>query len=961
MTRRRKLALMIVFVPLPLLALLVAALLVPAVQTFAAQKALAGQGGVERVAVGFSGATITGFKVEQPGLSISSPSLEVNAPLLDLVRGRIDLRSIIARDIVVDFDPSVAAKAPPDDKPSEPRKPFAGVLGSVNTPNGFRIQFVDISGMVRIAGPRPLTARFAVSGGGVAAGETGKIALRIDADAGAAGSVVSTFELSPGLDAAGQLSSLALALTTAAEGGALKMPASLNASLSVIRDGGGELYRLNLAADSKSLAEIDTRWAPGAEQFPGTWKISVADTDFKPFLPPFLALPTVRVDGSGEIMLSAANSMRASGRITLLADALERLGLPELGVINVATRFDIEGSTEEQRVNALELTLASGDSPVMAVESLQAFSYDNASGKLSSAKPDADLVAIRLLGVPAGWWQDYAPDLTVSGAITAALVARPAGEGFVIESREPLRVAGVNYAGLAAFEELGLNNIRVERNPGGLSASVGALRVVAGGVDLIGGRFSAAQKNGDPLTAEAAFTFDLAKLADQPALRGKTRIAAGRATLALDTTLADEVRAALSLQLTGLRAAGVAGMLPSVDLKADLARDAAGVVTLKLPLTASSSGVTPARSSDLEIDATLAPGASDWNLIAMLSSRVLHVPDLQAFAALAADSAPAAPVATPTPAPAPSGPLWAGITGHMDFDLARVIYGPGIEFPNTRGSVRLTPAALSLNDIQTMLSPGGALDLSGALRWIAPTKSYVLAAELVGRDVAMGPLLKALNPSAAPALEGTYAVVGAIAGQGSDPATAISAASVDLRLNGRQGVLRAINLDTNRYARAGNVVSGLAGLAGALSGNAQIAERANQISALNNIARRLGNLAYDELVVEARRGPDGAVEIAELRLTGADVLLAGSGAIRSLPGRSFLQQPLALALDLGTRGDFARDLATLRVLKPVDADADATVDANAFRTLTQPLTFDGTLQNVGTAQVMRVLTQALGL
>jgi hypothetical protein len=172
-------------------------------------------------------------------------------------------------------------------------------------------------------------------------------------------------------------------------------------------------------------------------------------------------------------------------------------------------------------------------------------------------------------------------------------------------------------------------------------------------------------------------------------------------------------------------------------------------------------------------------------------------------------------------------------------------------------------------------------------------------------------------------------------------------------------VLHAIDLDTNRYAQAGNVVSGLAGLAGALSGNTQISERANQITALNNIARRLGNLAYDDLVLNVRRNADGSIEIGELRLQSPNVILAGSGSIRALPGRRFWEQPLVLALDLGTRGDFARDLATLRVLKPLAADAP--VDADAFRTLTQPLIFDDTLQKVGTTQVMRFLTQALGL
>jgi hypothetical protein len=960
MTLRRKIVLLLVIVPLVLIVGLVAALFTPAVQTFAVRKALAGQGEVTRVSAGLSGATVNGLKIAQPGIALSSPSFAAEVPVFDLLRGRIDVRSVVARDIVIDYDPVAvaahAAKTPKKDP--VPAKPFAGVFGAVKLPGNLRIQILDITGVVRVAGPQPLSARFALSGGDVATGGTGKITLRIDADAGAAGTLATTIDLAPTLDAAGQLSALALTLQAVAEGGALASPTNLKATLSATREGDAELYRASLATATKTLLEIDTRWAPGAASFPGVWKIALADTDLKPFLPRFFLLPTVQIDGAGELTLSGAERVRASGRLTVFADALERLGLPELGAINLAARFDVEGSASEQRVNALDLTLASGAAPVLAVETRQSFSYASASGKLSPVQPASELAAIRLLGLPAAWWKPYAPDLTISGPITAAFLARPEGDGFVIESSEALRVGGLRYAQLASLEALSLDGIRVQKLPAGLSASVRSLRVADAGFDLITGDFSAAQKTGEPLSVRAGLKLNLAKLADQPALRGQTRIAAGEAALALDATLAATVRASLRLRIEQLRAAGVAGALPSLDLQADFTRTPSGEVTLKLPLVVNNAA--PARASDLELNATLTPRAGEQNVVAQFSSRVLHVPDLQAFAALAADSAPAptsAPKGPAAPASAPTGPLWAGYTGRIDLDLQRVVYAPGLEFPNVKGSIALTPEALGLEKIQTMLGTGGSLDLSGALRWLAPSKSYALTADLGGRDVTLGPLLKALNPSAPPPLDGIYTITGKISGQGVEPSAAIKSAAADLQLRGRQGVVRAINLDTNRFARAGNVVSGLAGLAGAISGNAQISERANQITALNNIARRLGNLAFDELVVDARRNADGSVNIGELRLQGADVLMAGSGSIGSRAGRSFWDQPLALVLDLGTRGDFARDLAVLRLLQPAAEGASG----DAFRTLTRPLAFDGTPGKVGTEQVTRLLTQALGL
>src|SRR5690606_17127277 len=96
MSRRRKLLLCLVVAPIALLLLVIIALLTPAVQTFAAKRALGDQGTVERVSVGTGGASLSGLKLEQPGLKISVPSFQADIPLIDAARGRIDLRGLVA-------------------------------------------------------------------------------------------------------------------------------------------------------------------------------------------------------------------------------------------------------------------------------------------------------------------------------------------------------------------------------------------------------------------------------------------------------------------------------------------------------------------------------------------------------------------------------------------------------------------------------------------------------------------------------------------------------------------------------------------------------------------------------------------------------------------------------------------------------------------------------------------------
>lgn len=963
MTRRRKLVLCLVAGPVVLLIVLAGLLSLPSVQTFAARKALAGQGGdLERVAVGLGGASITGFRWEQPGLKISAPSLAATLSLLKLAGGDIDVRGLEARDIVIEFDPEAyaaqAVSTPQAEAKREPATPFAGLLRELTLPAGMKADGVVFAGVFELRGAMPAQIRFEAKIDGVSSGREGDVRLLLWNEGREAGEVRLDARLSPALDVGGQLEALALELAIAASGGELTPAVALGLSASVTREGAGESYRLSVsdAAGARKLVELDTRWTPGAALAPGAWKVAVSDADLKPFLPASVSAPKLEISGAGEVVLSGADRVRVSGSIKVLADALERLGLPALGPVALASQFTVENSAAGIGVETFSLNVAAGAEPVLKVEAKQAFIFDPTSGRLAPERADAALMELSLIGLPTAWWRGYVPELSLAQPITAAFAIRALGEGFMIESSAPLVLSGVRYADLAELDAIRIDGVRIAQDAGGMEAAVKSVRVLAGGNELIVGELGFGRKNGEPARARAAFKFDLARLSDQPALRGKTRIAGGQAALTVDATLADVARGALSLEVGGLRAAGAQTVPPSLELKADLTRDAAGVVVLKLPVNVISSA--PARRSDLQLVATLTPGAADTNVQVKLSSRELHVPDLRLFGALAADSASPAPSKSPaTTAPAPDAPLWAGYSGRVDIDLARIIHAPGIEFTNTKGSLELTREALSLESIRTLLGTGGAIDVSGALRWLAPSRSYAVAAEVNGWDVAVGPLLKAVNAGAAPALEGTYALTGKASGDGSDVAAAIGGAAAEFRLVGKQGMLRAINLDTNRYAQAGNVVAGLAGILAARSGNTQLGERAGQVAALNSVARRLGNLAYDEIAVDARRKADGTIEIGELRLSGANARLAGSGAIRALPGCGFLQQPLSLTLDLAAGGDFARELAVLRVLKPGAEDAPG----DAFRPLAQPLVFDGTLEKVGTAQVVRFLTQSLGL
>lgn len=994
LSRRSKIILLIVLLPIVLVAIVIAAAFSSAVQTFAARKVLADQGGaIERVDVGLGGASLRGLKIEQPGLTLSVPDFRAEAPLADLAGGKIEVRSLVARDIVVEIDPEKLQSAPPSGQTTsaEPAKPFDGVLNAAELPE-LRVDGIDIAGRIRVLGAQPLDATFALTGGGIRAGQAGKLELKVEAKS-AAGSVVTVFALTPTLGADGRLDALGAVADALATSKLLAQPAKLRAKVDITRQGAGEAYALRMLAGEKPLVELDASWAPGATELPGRWKIAIGDEDIAPFVLN-LPLPGTAVLGEGKLSVQGSERLALSGdlgvalqpletrAVAVWIDTLTKLGYIKngdtaaaeqalhfltLGPVSLASKFAVEARATEAKIDTLQLDVK-GDSPVLVVRTAQPFSVALDTQKIAPSRAGADLAEVSLLGVPAAWIKAFVPDLALSGPVTGAWAVRPEGDGFSVTSSQPLVATGVTYSSagqpLVKFDAVRVENVRAKQTSAGLEATVGAVRVIAGDADLVTVKLDATQTAGAPLLAKGEVIALLAKLADQPVLRGQTRLSAGQATITFDASVADALKAAAQVRIAGLRAAG-AGDLPEMALDLDVAKDATGVLVVKAPLTVRN--VTAKRSSDLLLQATVTPGKTETNIAAKIGSQVLYVEDLQVFAALAAQAQPqpaskpaTKPAQTPAPAPgsqAPAGPLWSGTTGEIELALARIVYAPGVEITDTQGRIALTRDTAALEKLRILLGTGGSLDAKGALTWVPAEKGYTLGADVKGAGVAVGPLLKAFAPGEAAKLDGTYDLNATVAGKGSDPAAAASGAAADFKLTGKQGVIRAINLDTNKYAKASNVVSGLAGLAGALSGNEEVAKRANQITAFNAVARSLANLAYDEIAIEAKRAPDGSVEIGKMNLFSQQLRLAGGGSLRAVPGRSFAEMPLNLKLELGAKGDFAKNLEALRVLDAPAADAVA----DAYRAMSDPLVFDGTLQQVGTAQVSRLLTKALGL
>jgi len=961
MPRFIKLLIWLIALPLLLILVLVGLLFLPAVQTFIVHRALASKpeikAQVETVAVSLGGARLQGLRYEQPGLLVTLPSFEAELPLKDLLDKKLDLRRLFAHDVAIVIDPAAAAAGAPAPAKTSTSAPFAGVLNSFALPFSLYAEGVDLAGTIQVKGAQPVDAVFSLKGGGIAPGANGTLTLTLNATA-SQGKVISELILRPSFGTDGSLGALTLVLNATAESTTLAKPASAKTELSIARAGDGETYLVRVATGAEPLLELATSWAPGAAQPPGRWKVALTNADLAPFLLG-VALPTFRAQGEGEVSATSADSFRVAGKLAIAADSLERMaGAPALGPISADLSFGVSSKAGRTSVETFGLLLSSA-APVLSLELRQPFELDLATKKLTPSRPGAELCDLVLLGLPPAWIKSFAPaGLTLNGPLTGAWVFVAEDDGFSATSSAPLIIPGFRLDSASkpqwVFDKVQVEGSRVRYNTTGLTAGIEALRFSNQGQEALSLSLDLERKATAPLSLKGEIRSALSVLTAQPALAGTSRLSGGLAVVTYDAVLGDTLSAKAGLSLVGLRA-GIADELPEMVLKAELSRQADGVMMVKLPLIVRNS--VAGRSSDIELSATLTPRDGQTNVLATLTSLNLHIPDLQVFSALApaTTSAPATVPAPTASAPTPQ-PVWAGYTGKLNLVLDRVVYAPGLEVTKIEGAVALTPDALSMQGFKAMLS-GGVVNLGAALNFIRSANTYNLVADLGARDLASGPLLRALAPNESVPLEGLFNLEAKVQGQGSDPAAAAKTAGADIKITGRNGMLRALNLETNRYARAGSAIAGLAGLAGALSGNSELALRGAQVSALNDVARQLGKLPFDDLVIAARRGAGGELEIGELKLNSPVLTLAGSGAVANQPGRGFADQPLLLNLTLGARGQLAGSLQTLGLLAPAAADAPA----DALRALSEPLVFDGSLREVGTKQATRLLARALRL
>jgi len=958
-----------------------------AFQTWAVRRALQArtdlQGDVTEVSVGLRRVDLTHLRVQGDGYRLAMPSVRIDLPVITAARGRLEIDRLVAKGWTLDLTAApgrwaqqvrqspalagyaavLAAVGAAGELPAAvtPAEGFAGIFSQLGLPADVAVREAELEGEVIFPlgpGKAPGRARLLLTGGGLRSGADGRFtlvaAVAVDDPAAKVNQLDTRSEVIARMDTPRSFERIQATVVAIASGPQAPNGARLTFDLDARRDAGGEQYGVVFRSAVRTLAELRGVYRGDSAVLSGTWSIDTQSGDLSPFTLG-QPLPAFTVTGRGTYAVDRRFAeVQVAGAMQAQAERLEILAAPlaSVGLVRLAADFDLAGLGPAIHVKRLSASL-SGDAPVARVEALQGFEWDRRTGELRVAAPEQELMRVELQGVPMGWIQPFAGGPLLEGSPLRGEIRALARAGrFSIRTSAPLSVQGlsVRQDGRPIATQLDLRLVGTgDYTPQGWQAELSEVSAQSGGTNLLSlrARLGQALGGGQPVKATGDLQANLGALMRQPFVAEYAALTQGEGRIDYTVTWSDRKELGVAFAFSGLQASDQ--LLPAFkgEVRADLLPD--GRIDVRVPLQ-----ITQAeRVSDLELVAAIKPVADLQEITAQLTSRSLHVQDVQVLAALVPGGTTSPGAGTSGGPSGPAGPVWQGYTGRLALDLKRVVYSPTVVVHQVVGSVRLGPSALVVEEISAALGEGGMVKLGGQVSFdgahLAP---YALTADLAVNGFDPGPLLRAFNPTAAPPVEGKFDLTTRLAGRSSSLGGLADAASGGLNLSSRGGTLRALSVDLTEYARAGTRLASVAGLIGIATGDQRVLRYSERLKAASELTTDLSAVTFDQLTVQVERTPENHYVIKDLAVISPTLRLLGSGVIEHQPGVSVWSQPLSLNLQLGARDRLAGQLRTLKLL------AEQT-DALGYSPLVENLVLDGSLENIGTNRFRELLVQAL--
>lgn len=430
----------------------------PGVQRWAVLRAAAGHPGLrlelDTLSAGFTGAVVTGLKLERAGLRVEAGRIELRyAPWAFFTGRRVVLPWVAAEAVLVDVSQLRGAAAGAAAAPAV----APGVLARTTLPWAVELGEVAVRGRARwpgAAGRVPLEADFQLTGGGLAPGATGTLVLAASLRDPTPHAPVARLHTRLALELRQTnertFDRVDLALVADADGPRLTGRHQLKFAGTVLRGPAGEEISLELdtllAGGAERLLELRAHLPPGARDFAGTWTVQARTEQVEPF---FFggALPRFTATGAGTFRFApAGGEVALAGQARVEAARLEVLdpALRALGAVRWESEFDVSAAAGITWLNRLHVRL-DGAAPALELTTRRAVGFERAANALRFREvAEGELARLTLHALPLAWVRPWITAADVSGGVARGDFSLLAADGRVrLHPVAPLAVDGL--------------------------------------------------------------------------------------------------------------------------------------------------------------------------------------------------------------------------------------------------------------------------------------------------------------------------------------------------------------------------------------------------------------------------------------------------------------------------------------------------------------------------------------
>jgi hypothetical protein len=977
-----------------LAAVLVAVAFAPVVQTWLAQLWLDRQasvhGSVEAFSAHFGKLEVHNLKLKFQGAQLALPSLQAELPLTTaFVKRRFLMRRLVAKGWTLDLREALEAGKSGNKGGAAPKaegaaqaqskagavpaqtvaRVFRGILSSWSLPCDVSLDGADLEGDIVLPAPVgtiPTRVHVAIKGGGMAPGREGSFTF--DASSGIIDAALDEIavtghgRLAVAMATPRTLGRVEANSDITATGGPFPNGLVFHADVAAALGDGGEDYSVDVSRNSQHLAVVVVHWPEASRRFAGTLKLDFGDSDVALFtkegdLPHFTATGEGKFDS--DLMFSR---IHAAGRLKTSLSGLDILmPWPDgLGTVSLDANFDGTEAGHVIHLDRLKARVAVGG-PAAVVEALQPFDINEHTGGLKPLNPAADWMDVSVSGIPLAWFFDSSGNLTLSGGgATGEFIVRTDKGGYAARSKSPLTAENVSV-------QTGTHTLARKLNlslslAGDYSAQqwhfrASPLVIGSGGVRLatIDAKGALAPGADQPAAITGTWSADLQALAAKAVapelywIRGRSASGDFSAKVG-DSTQLDGKFTVLGHDQHHSITAGVHAEL-----------DTDGRISFRGPVKLDDgSGVT-----DLSTDATWLQDRTGAKFYMKLTGKEVSVDHLRLIAATLAEAGGAhgVPIAlTRTPSSVRDRvPFWGNWSGRVLMEFGQVKAGEYL-FKNAGGAFQVDHNSLRLEGGHGELGDERFSNVTGSIAFDAASeRPYGIKAKATLDKIEAGSLFLASDYPKDPPFEGRFSMEAKLEGKGNNLADLIGRAQERFQLTSTAGIVRFLKTDVDEaippekeipvaedLGRVGSGFGSIFGVNSIGSGKRKVSPAVETVIEFINDVSEIG---YDQVALNAVRGPDGTIQLNDILLKAHDIRLTGAGQIGPAKGLPLRACPLSVDLQFRARGIVAKLLAKAGLLS-------AQKDKEGYRMLIQPIHLGGTLEHIDRKQWHELLLKA---